>query len=312
MVPERARLLCHYAQVPADHLAPRSASAERITLAVSTRDRAATLQRLALPSLVAATRAGFPVILVDQSRDDGTARLSAQLPGLTYLRSGPGVSRGRNVATAATTTEFIAFTDDDVSFPPIWPERIIDTFDAHPDAGAVCGRAVDESGRPWPGGPAGTFRWPVHPFGLGSGFNLAFRLTALRAAGEFDPDLGAGARYRAGEDTDILYRVARSGWSIICSDDVEVMHSDWRSSTAMLRLHHAYGIGAGAQTAGHVRRGDGVAARIAAREVARHARSFLRYAVVGQAHLALLQVMFVAGLVRGFLVRLVRGPSAVR
>lgn len=270
------------------------------------------LQRLLLPSLELAARAGFPLILVDQSTRPGTRQLVAGLPGITYLTTAPGLSRGRNAAVAAATTELIAFTDDDVSFSPTWLTRIVSVFDAHPQAGAVCGRAVDEADELMPGAAAGTYGWPVHHFALGSGFNMAFRVEALEAAGSFDEDLGAGARYRAGEDTDMFYRVSRAGWSIVCADDIPVMHSGWRGPAEMLRLHHSYGIGAGAQSAGHVRRGDAVAARIVAREAARHGRSLVQYVGAGDRHRALLQVTFLAGLARGFGGRLVRGPSAVR
>lgn len=270
------------------------------------------LARQLLPSLVATSRAGFGVILVDQSEGTETHRLVSGLSGVDYLRTPPGLSHGRNAAVAASTSELLAFTDDDVSFSPAWLPRLVAIFDEHPRAGAVCGRAVDSAGRLMPGTGAGTYDWPVHPFGLGSGFNMAFRAEALRQAGDFDPALGAGARYRAGEDSDMLYRVARGGWSVVCSDDITVAHSDWRRPTEMLRLHHAYGIGAGAQTAGHVRIGDRVAARVAGREAGRHVRSLLLYSRALDGHRALLQVTFVAGLVRGFATRLVLGPSAKR
>jgi len=109
----------------------------------------------------------------------------------------------------------------------------------------------------------------------------------------------------------MIYRVARAGWQIVCADGIEVVHADGRAPAEMLRLHHSYGIGAGAQTAGHLRRGDVTAAHVAARELALHARSLVGYALVGDRHRAVLQVTFVAGLVRGLLDRLVRGPSAV-
>ncbi len=291
---------------------PESLSAtERITLVVSTRDRATTLRQVLLPCLVAATQAGFRVILVDQSTDGQTKDLVAELPGLTYLRSEPGLSHGRNTAVAVVTTELLAFTDDDVAFPVTWLPTVVGLFDLHPGAGAVCGRARDATERMLPGHLAGTYDWPIHPFGMGSGFNMSFRAEALRAAGPFDPDLGAGSRYASGEDTDMLYRVSKAGWTIVCADGIEVVHCDGRRPRETLRLHHSYGRGAGAQTAGHVRRGDPTAAVIAVREIARHGVSFLRYAAARDAHRAMLQVTFVAGMARGFLSRLVRGPSAV-
>lgn len=310
MIPDPENRLCHYAQMDSGRSRADRPARDRLTLVVCTRDRPEILQRLVLPSLVQAASAGFAVIVVDQSTDTRTELLVSGVCGITYLRSSPGLSRGRNAAVAAVATELVAFTDDDVSFGPDWLDRLAAIFDAHPLAGAVCGRAVEERGELMPGSPAGTFDWPLHPFGLGSGFNMAFRVAALDEAGGFDEELGAGARYRAGEDTDMFYRVSRAGWSIVCSDTIGVMHSAWRRPAEMVRLHHSYGIGAGAQTAGHVRRGDRTAAWIALREVARHAYWFLRHVLTGDAHRALLQVSFVTGLVRGLTVRLLRGPQA--
>src|SRR3954452_5447814 len=116
-------------------------NAERSTLAVVTRDRADILQRCLLPTLAAGVGDGNAVLIVDQSVDEWTAQLVDGLPGVTYLRSAPGLSVGRNVAVAATTTELIGFTDDDVSLPEGWLDKIVALFAQHLDAGAVCGRA---------------------------------------------------------------------------------------------------------------------------------------------------------------------------
>jgi GT2 family glycosyltransferase len=276
---------------------------ERSTLAVVTRDRADILQRCLLPTLAAGV-AGHPVLIVDQSNDEQTAQLVDGLPGVTYLRSGPGLSVGRNAAVAATTTELIAFTDDDVSLPAGWLDKIVALFAQHPDAGAVCGRAtVTSTGMLAPGVDAAVVRWPANPFGLGSGFNMAFRRAALADAGTFDEELGAGARYRSAEDSDMLYRVMRSGWSIVCSDEITVVHDDWRGRREELALHFGYGLGAGAQTAGHVRAGDRIAGRLALREAGRHLVTAARAAAMLRLRVLPLQWAFLAGLATGYLRR---------
>jgi GT2 family glycosyltransferase len=276
---------------------------ERSTLAVVTRDRADILQRCLLPTLAAGV-AGHPVLIVDQSKDERTAQLVNGLPSVTYLRSEPGLSVGRNAAVAATTTELIAFTDDDVSLPAGWLDKIMALFAQHPDAGAVCGRATMAStGVLAPGVDPAVVRWPANPFGLGSGFNMAFRRSALAEAGTFDEELGAGARYRSAEDSDMLYRVLRSGWSVVCSDDITVVHDDWRGRREELALHFGYGLGAGAQTAGHVRAGDRIAGRIALREAGRHLVTTVRALPMLQFRLVPLQWAFLAGLATGYLRR---------
>lgn len=270
-------------------------------LAVVTRNRAALFERHVLPSLVEAEHDGVPVVVVDQSDGPETRQLvEAALPGARYLTSGPGLSCGRNVAIASTTEPIVVFTDDDVSFPPGWVARVVAAFEVAPDAGAVCGRATSDTGELLPGAAAGTYRHPVAPFGLGSGFNLAFRRAALDDAGPFDEALGAGARYRAGEDTDMLYRVLRAGWSVVCSDDITVVHHDWRTPREQLRLSFSYGLGAGAQTAKHVAMQDRTAGTIALQEAGRHLGWLVRKVATLVAKEVAMQLWFLAGLAVGF------------
>lgn len=143
----------------------------------------------------------------------------------------------------------------------------------------------------------------MNPFGLGSGFNIAFRRGALEQVGPFDEELGAGGRFGAGEDTDMLYRILRAGWAVLCSDDLTVVHRDDRRGRDELRLHFRYGVGAGAQTARYVSEGDGSARGIALKELARHAVTLLRALVTLRLKLASFQVLFAAGLVAGYVRR---------
>jgi hypothetical protein len=268
-------------------------------LAVATRDRASRLRDALLPSLRQAVAAGYRVVVVDQSRDSATADLLADV-GVCYLRSEPGLSRARNVAVAATTEPLIAFTDDDVTFPDGWLAGIVAAFDRHEAAGGVLGRAATPDGRLLPGAPPGEYRWPTTPFQLGSGFNMAFRREALQDAGPFDEDLGAGGRFPAAEDTDMFYRVLRAGWPLVCSDDITLVHHDWRSPTEERRTQWAYGIGAGAQTASHVADGDRRAAWLAVRAVARHLYWAVRLVLTGHAGRAPLPMASLGGTIVGF------------
>jgi cellulose synthase/poly-beta-1,6-N-acetylglucosamine synthase-like glycosyltransferase len=136
------------------------------------------------------------------------------------------------------------------------------------------------------------YRWPASPFGLGSGFNLAFRREALRSAGDFDASLGSGAPFRSAEDTDILYRVLRTGWEVLCSDRVTVTHYDWRSVREEILVHRDYGLGAGAFTAKHVQAGDRDAWGFARREGDGHLQTLGRAMLTLRPRLALLQTMF--------------------
>jgi cellulose synthase/poly-beta-1,6-N-acetylglucosamine synthase-like glycosyltransferase len=151
-----------------------------------------------------------------------------------------------------------------------------------------------------PGSASGTYRWPAVPFALGSGLNIAFRRDALEDVGPFDEELGAGARYRAAEDSDMLYRLLREGWSVVCTDEITVTHHDPRRGRERMRLHYGYGFGAGAQTAKHHAAGDRQAVRIALRHARRHLATLGRSAATLRLGRASLQVAYLSGLVAGY------------
>lgn len=295
MKPARAR------SYGAGTLAPESHAS--VALAVVTRDRPELFRRCILPGLRTAVADGFEVVVVDQSETMQTAELVSEAGGIRHVRSGPGVARGRNVALAETEAPLVAFTDDDVTIPDGWLDSVASAFEEVPDAGAVCGRGRTSSGELVSGRPAGVYRWPSHPFRLGHGFNFALRRAALDVVGPFDEELGAGARYRSAEDTDMLYRMLRAGWCVVCRDDITVVHHDWRSPSQERQVHFGYGFGAGAQTAKHLARGDRAAAVAALREAGHHLVQLVRAVVTLQPRIALLQLPFLAGLVRGIAAR---------
>ena len=78
--------------------------AARIALAVVTRDRPESLSRFLLPAVRDMVSAGFGVLVVDQSSGPETEQLINAIYGVEYVRSGTGLSRGRNVAVGATAT----------------------------------------------------------------------------------------------------------------------------------------------------------------------------------------------------------------
>lgn len=280
--------------------APGSAASESpLALVVVTRNRSALFERHAMESLRQASADGAEVIVVDQSDERTTAALASRVAGAGYVRCAPGLSRGRNLAVRRTRAPLVAFIDDDVLLGPGWVAIMSELFAGHPEVGAVCGRGVDGRGRELPGGAAGLYGWPSSPFGLGSGFNLAFRRAALSAAGDFDEDLGAGGRFRSAEDTDMLYRVLRERWGVLCSDRVTVTHYDWRSLREEILVHRDYGLGAGAFTRKHSRAGDRTAWAFARREGEGHLQTLGRAMLTLRPRLALLQVMWLAGFHRG-------------
>lgn len=238
----------------------------KISAAICTRDRPALLAEC-LPSVLACAHRPREVLIVDQSGDDRTRAVVARFadPDVAYVATPTrGLSAARNVALERATGDVVAYTDDDCLADPGWLGALAAEFRAEPDVAAVCGRSLPRVEAALVAGPASVrtaeerrlFRAPCSPWRIGNGCNMAFRTAALRAIGPFDERLGPGARFRGGEEADMLYRLLRRGAPILYSPRPLVYHRQWRSAGQQLDLAYQYGVGIGAFCAKHLRSGD--------------------------------------------------------
>jgi GT2 family glycosyltransferase len=206
----------------------------------------------------------------------------------------------------------VAFTDDDCRPHAGWVDAIARAF-ADPVVGVVTGPVVaEEAGgvevtTMAPGAKRRVDGWhdPMH---LVHGANMAFRRTALDHVGPFDPLLGAGGRFRAAEDHDMVLRVLSSGWALVHAPDAVVAHRQWRSRGQVIRLEYGYGCGSGAFVAKTLR-GDlrGGARLLAHRLWGNGLAQVAREAVAGHETGAVASLVKAAGVVVG-LARAARVP----
>jgi O-antigen biosynthesis protein len=245
----------------------------KVTAAICTRGRP-TMIAACVRSVLACDYAQREVLVVDQSDDGGTRAVIEELqrghPELTYLATTTrGLSAARNAAVRSARAEVIAFTDDDCLADRGWLGAVVDELHAAPAVSAVCGRALPVVEARLIAGPVSVrtdeerrvFTWPASPWSIGSGANMAFRTSVLRAVGPFDERLGAGAWFQGAEDSDMLYRILKSGRQIVYSPRPMVRHRQWRNQAQQRALAYGYGLGIGAFGVKHLRRGDGRALR---------------------------------------------------
>src|SRR5258708_33457598 len=101
-------------------------------------------RRRLLPRAVASARAAgkdIEIIVVDDASVDETALVCRELGGLKYIRldRNQGVAGARNIGILASTSEFIAFLDDDDLRLPDSLDLQTQMLRANPAAGLVCG-----------------------------------------------------------------------------------------------------------------------------------------------------------------------------
>lgn len=247
-----------------------AAAPPRTTVVVATRERADRLGR-ALDSLLAQDHPDFHVVVVDNApvttatRDLIVGR-HADTDRVSYVHEPvPGLARAHNTGLATTRTPVVAFTDDDVVADPNWLSALTAPFAADPRTGCVTGlilparlttpaQVLLESHGGFAKGFAPRLHdpaappadQPLFPFtagSFGSGANMAFRVSTLRAVGGFDPATGTGTPAKGGDDLYAFVRILAAGHRLRYTPDALVWHHH-RETWQDLR-NQAYGYGAG-------------------------------------------------------------------
>lgn len=248
----------------------QGASAAKAALTVSvvvpTRNRPHQVADCARSIL--ATDGFVDLIFVDQSDDHESERALAEIKDarLRYVRTDTrGVTNGRNIGMETSTSDIVAFTDDDCRVSKDWVKRIIDVFAADPTVAVVSGRVVvpeEIQHLGYAEGFEGTERdWQDRypPLGRDWGItaNMSIRKSVLARTGAFDPMLGAGAPLRSGGEPDFLFRVLRAGLKVVNANEVVVDHYGIRKPGEEFRkLIMGYSAGTAAALFKHVRLRD--------------------------------------------------------
>jgi len=131
------------ATTPDAAMKPRSSAAMRLSVACTVRNEARSIRRL-LDSLLSQTVAPTEVIVADGGSQDGTAQIVAE-----YQQRGQPVrlvaapeacrGRGRNLAIAASRTEWVALIDGGCEPDPRWLEELLGVLERAPSCDAVFG-----------------------------------------------------------------------------------------------------------------------------------------------------------------------------
>ncbi len=222
-----------------EHLAPEptAGTLPRLAVVICTHDRTAdTLECLtALVPQLADTATALVVVDSASSPDEAAAlrQAMAGFPAARLIRvDEPGLSLARNIGTAATGAEWVAFLDDDAVPHPDWHARLLQVLERMPaDCGAIGGKllplfppamaaagTVPQLGRRWKMyvsiNDAEEERDCTERFGLIAA-NCVFRRAALDQAGGFPLHLGrVGRALLSGEDVMLMRTLRAAGWRI--------------------------------------------------------------------------------------------------
>ena len=230
-----------------------------ISVAVCTRDRPTLLQRC-LASLRPEVNAQGELLVIDSAPSGREAQSIAAEAGARYTAtSRAGLNVARNLALCMALGEIVAFVDDDAVVAPGWMEALLDGF-ADASIDCVTGRVLPlelrtaaqryfEERFPFDRGSelihfSGSDErpeYPVHPWQLGTGCNMAFRCQVFDQIGPFDEALDMGTPTGGGGDIDIFRRLLRAGLLAIYNPEAVVYHQHRESWAELYRQAWGYG-----------------------------------------------------------------------
>ncbi|MFB8244297.1 glycosyltransferase family 2 protein [Streptomyces sp. NPDC055952] len=249
-------------------------TARPVSVVVATHDRPAML-RDCLDSLLRQDHPRFEVIVVDNApADDAAERLVRDhyAGRVRYVREPvPGLAHAHNRGLAEARGEIAAFTDDDTLADPGWLTALAGAFADDERIACVTGLivpaeldtaaqvALERHGGFGKGCAPRTWSLrhppddPLFPFTagrFGSGTDMAFRATALRALGGFDPATGTGTPAHGGDDLLAFFRILTAGHTLAYRPDAIVWHRHRRTRDALEAQAFGYGAGLGAYLTG--------------------------------------------------------------
>ena len=245
--------------------------APHVTVVVPTRYRSAELERC-LQSLKTLRYPRFDVLVVDNAPADSACRaiVAAHADEGMQIRYSaeprPGSSVARNHGAARTTADFVAFSDDDVIVDPDWLDALMEPLLRDPEIDVTTGLVLPAELETWAqrcfeqyrgfgrgfeqrvfaADTRGSEHRFLHPYWggpFGTGTSMAFRRSALRAIGGFDPALGAGSLARSGSDVEAFSHILLSGGRLAYQPRAICWHTHRREESQLRRQLLDYGVG---------------------------------------------------------------------
>lgn len=189
----------------------------------------------------------FEIIVVDQTKCHEPETINFLKANQTRFRlvklDKPGLPNARNEGIKTAEGEILLFCDDDVILKPNWIQYHVDNYHDS-EVGAVGGRIIEVGNALKPnvenksfinifGRPKGNFS-SINRMAIKTvrGGNMSFSRKVLREVGVFDTNFIGTAIL---EESDLSYRILRSGYKIVYDPRAELFHLPQNSGNQGIR-----------------------------------------------------------------------------
>lgn len=238
-----------------------------VSVVVATFDRPDDLRNCLHHLKAQQTKRPVEIVVVDNHPASGlTPPVVQEFPGVVLVvEPRQGLAYARNAGFVASSGDILIATDDDVTLPPDWLEKLVKPF-ARADVMIVTGNVLplelenkyQQAFENYGGLGRGFNRFevdgswydlfphkPSPTWSLGATANAAFRAAMFThpEMGLMDECLGPGMPSGVGEDTYLFYKAIKAGYTIVYTPEAYVWHKHRRTEAALKRQLYGYSKG---------------------------------------------------------------------
>jgi O-antigen biosynthesis protein len=189
------------------------------------------LTKACVGSLRRNTDVDYELIIVDNGSTDGSAQFATEAADRSVLNeTNLGFAAGMNTGLQVATGKYVAFINNDTTFPAEWASRIIETFKTHPNAGIVAPAVTAAGNLVTVRNTPGDQRIVLTPFGeLPSGVVYVMPTQLIRDLGSWNEDF----KTASAEDLDLAFTVWAHGFDVVVDERVLVDHQSQATVTKL-------------------------------------------------------------------------------